>query len=237
MSDDISDIEKWQGKYPFLQTVWDTYNEFDIPIQETDRGSENYARVCEKIVENYNELDANHKEFCRKLVRNLGCYNYKNEYSNPLHYQCHILYNWIYNQIKKYGELDDIITKCFNNCISLMNFTGVKHKCSYDLYNTVYKDPIKMTIIDIFNNNMQNIINKLIIEHEYDNEASAQNFLCEFVNLYKVIYGKHCKDKNERDTYDKITCYMLESFRDSYTYYFYYNEKIVKKYYIPSLYN
>ncbi|GAB69874.1 hypothetical protein PCYB_006230 [Plasmodium cynomolgi strain B] len=199
-------------------------------------GSGNYAKVCKQIVSNYDNLEDSHKEFCKKLVRNLGCYNFGNKYNDPSHEHCHILYNWIYNKKEEYKNLDEIITKCFNNCIDLKDRIKDKLKCSYDLYNNFYKDPMKMTILDIFNNNMESIIRKLI--DEYDNDDSpARNFVCEYANIYNEMYENYCNNEKKSDTYHQDTCNMLNSFRYSYMQFFYNNNNIVKKYKIPSLFN
>ncbi|KMZ77243.1 hypothetical protein PVIIG_05196 [Plasmodium vivax India VII] len=169
-----------------------------------------------------------------KLVRNLGCYYSDPKYYNPNNDRCIILYNWIYNTKKKYKHSNEIITECFNDYIHLMSHVPGNHKCSYDSYINFYEEPIKMTILDIFNNNIQNIIIKLMGGYGNDN-FSAQNFVCECVKLYKEMEKQYCTKKIGMDNKSVQTCQMLKSFKTTYMEFFY--KKLDKNDNIPSLYN
>ncbi|KMZ95738.1 hypothetical protein PVMG_05337 [Plasmodium vivax Mauritania I] len=205
--------------------------EFDNTLKG-DTNYNNYEGVCEGIVKNYGEEKAKHKDFCMKLVRNLGCYNLNTKYYNPNNDRCIILYNWIHNTKKNYIHSDEIITKCFNDYIEFMDRTIGNYMCSYDSYNAIYEDPIKMTILDIFNNNMQNIKRKLMEERE-KGKFSAQNFVCGSVNIYRKMYRNYCNDQNARDKEHKNTCDQLNALRTIYNSYIFQNVDLKNK--IPAL--
>ncbi|CAI7724218.1 Plasmodium vivax Vir protein, putative [Plasmodium vivax] len=230
MSEYITDVAKWEN-YSFLNNVWNTYAEFDNTL-DGDTNFKSYEGVCEPIVRNYGNEKSRHKDFCMKLVKNLGCYNLDTQYHNPNNDRCIILYNWIHNTKKNYKHSNEIITKCFNDYNYLMSLVPGKYICSYDSYNNVYEDPIKMNILDIFNNNMHNIIP--ILKGEYDaDEFSPQKFVCECAKLYKEIEMEYCTKKSGMDSKRVQTCQMLNIFKTSYMEFFY---KILdKKDNIPSL--
>ncbi|KMZ76630.1 hypothetical protein PVIIG_06334 [Plasmodium vivax India VII] len=89
-----------------------------------------------------------------------------------------------------------------------------------------------MTILDIFNDNMHNIITKLMDEPEKD-KFSAKNFVCESVNIYKEMYKHYCNDPRARDTENKKTCDHLNIIKTIYNQYLL--KKQVLKNKIPSL--
>ncbi|KMZ77098.1 hypothetical protein PVIIG_06095 [Plasmodium vivax India VII] len=217
--------------YSFLNNVWNTYVEFDNTVKD-DTNYNKYEGVCEPIVKNYGDEKAKHKDFCMKLVRNLGCYNSDPKYYNPKSDRCHILYNWIYNEKNNYKNSNEIITKCFNDYIRLMSLVPGKHKCSFDSYNAIYDEPVKMTILDIFNDNMHNIIPILMGEQEKD-KFSAQNFVCECVKIYRYIYNSHCAIKHPREGKREKTCEMLRKLKFIYDTYLLSDERLKNK--IPSL--
>ncbi|KMZ99300.1 hypothetical protein PVNG_02183 [Plasmodium vivax North Korean] len=219
------------GSYSFLKNVWNTYGEFDNTVVG-DTNYHKYVGVCEGIVKNYGDEKPKHKDFCMKLVRNLG-----HHYSNPKYYKpnrdrCHILYNWIYNKKNDYKKSNDIIPKCFEDYTDFMKHVNVNHMCSYESYNNVYEDPIKMTILDIFNDNMHNIIP--ILKGEYDaDEFSPQNFVCECVKIYRNIYNTYCANTDQREGKENITCAKLKALKTTYDNYLLRNAAIKNK--IPSL--
>ncbi|CAI7724170.1 Plasmodium vivax Vir protein, putative [Plasmodium vivax] len=233
MSKNITDIANWNEEYPFLKDVWNFYNKFDI-ITEQDTYDRKIHSSCYMILSEIDKYIEPYNSFCTKLLKNLGHYSKNQESFIRSHYRCNILYNWIYNSKKKHNISDEIINKFFDDYITISGVMKYGDACSYNLHNSFYEEPMKMTILDIFNNNMQNIINKLMGEHEKD-KRSAQNFVCECVNLYKEIAKDHCTKITKMNYKREKTCEMLDSFKTSYMQFFY--NTIVKNDNIPSLEN
>ncbi|KMZ89706.1 hypothetical protein PVMG_04536 [Plasmodium vivax Mauritania I] len=219
--------------YPFLSDVWNFYYKFDI-ITDNDTYDRKIHSSCYIILSKIGKNIEPYNSFCTKLLKNLGHYSKNQESFIRSHYRCNILYNWIYNSKKKHDISDEIINKFFDDYITISGVMRYRDACSYNSHNSFYEEPIKMTILDIFNNNMQNIINKLMGGHEKD-KLSAQNFVCECVNLYKEIAKNQCTNVNEMNYKRKKTCEMLDSFKTSYMQFFYKN--IVKNDNVPSLEN
>ncbi|CAG9474568.1 unnamed protein product [Plasmodium vivax] len=230
MSEYITDVAKWKN-YSFLNKVWNTYFEFDKTVIE-DTNSHRYEGVCELILKNFGEEKIMLKDFCMKLLRNLGHYDVKKSFFNPSYDRCHILYNWIYNVKNNYKYSDEIITECFKDYFNVMSHNPDKHKCSYDSYNNFYESPIKMTILDIFNDNVKNILTILMDNHDKD-EFSPQKFVCEFVKIYKNIHNTYCANRHPMEGKGENTCKKLRELKFIYDTYLLKDERLKNK--IPSL--
>ncbi|CAG9474603.1 unnamed protein product [Plasmodium vivax] len=230
MPEYITDVAKWKN-YTFLNEILNVYDEFN-KTTEGDNDKKFYIGFCEPVTKDYGDEKDMHKDFCMKLVRNLGYYNLNTKYHNPKSYRCHILYNWIYNKKKNYKYSDDIITKCFADYIHVMSHDPFKHICYYESYNNVYDDPIKITILDIFNDNVKNIIPLLMGKYDTD-EFSPQKFVCEFVKIYKYIHNTYCANTDQREGKENITCAKLKALKTTYDNYLLRNAAIKNK--IPSL--
>ncbi|KMZ88581.1 hypothetical protein PVBG_04790 [Plasmodium vivax Brazil I] len=104
--------------------------------------------------------------FCSKLLKNLGLYSEKAKFYIRSHDRCNILYNWIYNFKEKHDIPDQIINDCFEEYIKIGQHMHYNYKCSYDTYNGLYEEPIKITLLDIFDNNTQIIKATLMNQDE-----------------------------------------------------------------------
>ncbi|KMZ99325.1 hypothetical protein PVNG_02208 [Plasmodium vivax North Korean] len=252
MSDDILDIANWKNNvgfcyfifskflfiliikiykiYPFLKKVSDVYDKFNNN-EYAGMSRSSYELLCYPII---NKVDRNvekHNDFCIKLMRNLGHHDAQTKYFKPSHDDCHILYNWIYNKIKNSETPNKLIVKCFDDYINLMKPVPGKHKCSYDLFNSTYLEPRKITILKIFDSSMSDIIVKLNEKYS-STDIPSQNFVCECVKIYKELKKDHCTEASRTDKHVQ-TCEMLEGFKKSYMQVFY--QFLFKKDKIPSL--
>ncbi|KMZ77030.1 hypothetical protein PVIIG_05227 [Plasmodium vivax India VII] len=231
MSKDITNISNWKDNYPFLKNVSEVYDKFNNN-EYVDTSSNSYDALCHAIINNVNGNVEKHKDICMKLMRNLGHYDAKTSFFNPSFYRCNILYNWIYNTIENSETTNKLIIKCFDDYISTMRSTVQYYNCTYDLFNSTYLEPRKITILNIFDNNIPDIIVKLNGEYNL-NDSPSQNFVCECVNIYKEMYRNYCNDQSPRDTKHNKTCDRLNTFQKSYMEYIY--NIVVKKDNIPSL--
>ncbi|GAB70034.1 hypothetical protein PCYB_007830, partial [Plasmodium cynomolgi strain B] len=134
-------------------------------------------------------LHHNQKDFCKKLVRNLGCYTYEKEDYNPSKEDCFILYYWIYNSVKQYGVNFNIITPVFYNYYSRFCTYKRKVNCFYYNYYDHFEEPVKMIFLDIFHHNIDIIRNEL---SGPDNNNNLQKYICKFINIYKEMYREYC---------------------------------------------
>ncbi|CAG9474590.1 unnamed protein product [Plasmodium vivax] len=231
MSDKIIDIADLKRNYPFLNTVWDTYNEFNKPV-EGDENKYMYHTFCDPLMNRYKENKEKQSNFCLKLVRNLGCYppGY-NPYFDPNDDRCKILNYWIYNLVRKHQISDTIITECFDDYNRNMRIIGQKGICHYYSYDDIYKDPVNMIILEIFQSYMK-IVTDMLNKENHTINSDLQMYICECVNIYKEMDKTYCRN-NDEDKKRIFTCSMLNTFRD--TYKFFLSATQNKNYNIPSL--
>ncbi|KMZ99306.1 hypothetical protein PVNG_02189 [Plasmodium vivax North Korean] len=184
------------------------------------------------ILEKFWKDTGEYNNFCLNLLNNLGHYSKNQELYIRSHYRCNILYNWIYNQKKKHGIQDEIINKCFEEYIKIGGVMKYNFACSYDTYNKLYEEPINMTLLNIFEYNMETIRNILNVEKDVNN-ISSRKFVCKAVQIYKDMYQKYCVKGEEGNQRHKNTCSELGNFKYSYANYFF--SELGKEAEIPSL--
>ncbi|KMZ89778.1 hypothetical protein PVMG_04608 [Plasmodium vivax Mauritania I] len=219
--------------YSFLRKVWTTYDEFNSKVNIYAK-QHKYLSVCKLIFPRLSENEENQENFCMKLIRNLGHYDVDTSFFDPSYDRCHILYNWIYNTIENSKNPNELINKCFEDYSDQIINMKKTPKCSYDLFNSTYLEPRKITILKIFDDNIRDIIDKLNEEYSLIDPPS-QKYVCECVKIYKEIKNEHCSNVRETDIKRFQTCQMLNTFNRSYMGYIYNNP--VKKYNVPSLEN
>ncbi|KMZ77201.1 hypothetical protein PVIIG_06117 [Plasmodium vivax India VII] len=231
MSENIGDIEEWKNKYSFLNEIWDVYDKFDKNTEGDDHVNL-YTGVCQTIISKYGKDKEKYENFCKQLVRNLGCYPGNNNFFNPNSSKCQILYYWIYNSVKKYNIPGDVIKECFNDYISFMGSVKVKANCNYNSYDELYKEPMSLILLDIFDSSMESIRNVLLNSNE-PTKKLYQNYVCECVKTYKDVYRKYCPNSDSTDIKGYNTCFRLSTLKQIYEHYLFNLESLKNK--IPSL--
>ncbi|KMZ95763.1 hypothetical protein PVMG_05362 [Plasmodium vivax Mauritania I] len=208
----------YSNYYSFLKKVWNTYDEFDKPVEDF-RDKITYGAVCNPFIKPYGEGKEEYKNFCMKLIRNLGFYTQDPEFFNPTFARCHILYSWLYNKSNNPKIPDSIILKSFDDYIYQMGKTVKGHKCSYDLYNNTYIEQMKINILNIFYDNMDIILG--ILKGQDDSQKnSCLKFVCECAKIYKDIYRSYCVNVDKNNAKHESTCLRLDQIKDTYKLYF-----------------
>ncbi|KMZ89722.1 hypothetical protein PVMG_04552 [Plasmodium vivax Mauritania I] len=173
-----------------------------------------------------------HRNFCMKLLRNLGHYTAKSTYFNPDHDECNVLNYWIYNSVKKDSIPDDIIDKCFEDYYTHMGRMPLRPRCDNRSYNNKYKDPLNVIILDIFNYNMEIVKNIIDVGNDTPN-YSLQRYICECVKLYHEMNRNYCNPSSKKDDESSNNCFLLNLLKQ--TYELYLSNKQNNNYKIPSL--
>ncbi|KMZ89720.1 hypothetical protein PVMG_04550 [Plasmodium vivax Mauritania I] len=198
--------------YPFLKKIWTRYNDFDKKVED-DKNF--YDNLCNFILNGPSVELSKYKDFCMKLMRNLGRFSSDPKNYELTHERCNILYNWIYNSIGKKRTTDDIVNKCFKEYTEYMVSVKNMKRCYKISYDENFKEPIKITLLDIFDNNTPDIINAL---NDANDSISipGKKFVCECVRIYKNMYETYClKNRLESET-NRTTCEQLDIFKESY---------------------
>ncbi|SCA81947.1 VIR protein [Plasmodium vivax] len=207
------------------------YKNFDKPVDD-DKYEGEFDVLCNQIVTTSNGGLPSHKYICKKLMRNLGVYYLEAKFYELNHDQCKFIYNWIYDLMNKNKITYNVIHKCFDMYDEHMN--GIKnfikrcyHFPSYNIY-----EPIKITLLDIFDNYTPTIKEKLMNQHE-SISTTCQKYICECVKIYDDMHQNYCLKKEEGNEKQKNTCSRLESFKKTYKLFFQNNQDLKDK--IPSI--
>ncbi|SCA81927.1 VIR protein [Plasmodium vivax] len=231
MSDNILDIKILREEYPFLNTIWDTYNQFDKPV-DGDPYKNMYEILCNHFMMQRDRNQVKHKNFCLKLVRNLGFYSLNTEFFNPSFERCNILYYWIYNSVKNQKISNDLINYCFDDYKYQMSSINRTPKCHYHSYEDNYNDPVKMIILESFQYNMKDVRDIVSMENTQP-DFRVQKYICECVKIYKEMNRENCAKSNEESEKSIKTCEKLNIFKNTYKSFLSTTEQ--KNYEIPSL--
>ncbi|KMZ76747.1 hypothetical protein PVIIG_05605 [Plasmodium vivax India VII] len=199
--------------YPFLNDVIATYNGFDKAVVD-DENESKFDVLCKQIITQSNGDLSIHTDICMKLMRNLGYFSLNPKVYQFTHDRCNILFNWMYKLIKEKKITDNVINKCFVEYNSYMDKIRNYSRCYYFLYDKIY-EPIKVTLLDIFDNNMH-IIEKMLKSEKEEIKFPCRKFVCECVNIYKYMNDTYCpKGKAKIEDYSS-TCSKLKQFKNSY---------------------
>ncbi|KMZ83172.1 hypothetical protein PVBG_05777 [Plasmodium vivax Brazil I] len=215
--------------YTFLEEFWNTYNEFDNSV-DSDENKYNYESVCKLLMDKLGEDKEEHKKFCMKLVRNLGCYPLVgNHYFDPKNDRCMILQYWIYNSVKNQQVSNKLIAGCFDDYKGHMKYTTISPKCDYFPFEDNYIEPMSMIILKIFQHYMKTV-NDMLNRESNTLNPKLKNYICECVNIYNEMNKKYCPNKVQGSI---LTCSMLEAVKKTYEAYI--PAIHYKRYQIPSL--
>ncbi|VUZ99380.1 PIR protein [Plasmodium vivax] len=218
-------------KYSFLKEVWTTYINFDNDVDVNDNRN-NYNSLCYYILKDNNDELSKYSDFCMKLMRNLGYFSQEPKFYAPSNERCNIIYNCIYNSINNKKITVHIINKCFKEYTENMFRRGNRKICYRDTYDKFYEDPMNMTLLNIFENNMENLKN-IFIGTDDSNKTSSRNFVCECAKIYKHMDELYCHKRVRGNTRHESTCLKLKQFKESYELFRRNNKVLIPN--IPSL--
>ncbi|CAI7720809.1 hypothetical protein, conserved [Plasmodium vivax] len=231
MTDDILDITKWGKKYPFLKTVSEVYDEFNNNTY-VDTNESSYDALCNIIINNAKGDVEKHNDICKKLMRNLGHLSVNRKDYELSSDRCNILFHWLYNFLDEDKITYGIIDKCFETYDEdrLKKGNNTK-KCHYHK-NSIFYEPTKITLLDIFNDNMEIIKNILNGQNE-ESKIPYRKFVCECLKIYNHINETYCLKSSEQGQKKENTCLKLVLFSSSYN--IFHKQLVEEDHKIPSL--
>ncbi|KMZ83437.1 hypothetical protein PVBG_05949 [Plasmodium vivax Brazil I] len=169
------------------------------------------------ILEKMNMDGMGYNDFCMKLMRNLGYFSVEHQFYAPTSSRCNILYSWLYNSSEERRITDNIINKCFEEYTSYMKEIENNQICTYYSEDKIY-EPMKIALLDIFQDNMQNIKDKLIREFD-STKLPFRKFVCKCIKIYKNMNELYCLIGDKSSEKHKNTCLKLDNFKGSYQYF------------------
>ncbi|CAG9474584.1 unnamed protein product [Plasmodium vivax] len=231
MADEITDIEKWKTNYDFLKEFWTLYNKFDGDVG-SDPKNDRYDLLCDQYIRRISENVTKHKNFCKKLMRNLGHYSINPESHNFTPERCKNLNYWVYNSMKKHDIPEEIIINVFGDYSDMLERSNNTIRgCSYHSYDKSYEDPMIAIMLNIFNTYIYDVRDALM-DRALSTSIHGHKFVCNCVKIYKNMKNKYCSYENVKDP-KKKTCDEFNTFKDTYNSYLFNHSGLIKD--IPSL--
>ncbi|CAG9474599.1 unnamed protein product [Plasmodium vivax] len=231
MTGDTYDIVKWKKEYPFLGSIWKLYVEFDKSVDE-DKIKGAYNALCDVVRRGERIAEGMYKDFCMKLVRNLGPFANNPKYDRPNSERCQILNHWVYYMTKKSNIPDNFTSKIFYKSNEIISEINKNRTCLYYSYKEKIKEP--SNIIKIFN--LQNAVNDLVsilMKDNHENNCSCRKFISECIKIYKDMNREYCSGENKEESSNHITCSQLSTFSNFYESFIRTNLYLISK--LPSL--
>ncbi|SCA83609.1 Plasmodium vivax Vir protein, putative [Plasmodium vivax] len=227
MADEITDIEKWKTNYSFLQELSTLYDIFDRDVKNDPKDS-TYNLLCNQYIGLTSENVTIHKNFCKKLIRNLGHYSDNPESHNFTGERCNILNYWVYNSMKKHGIPERIIIDVFEHYSEMLNRSiNNISGCSYHSYDKIYEDPMIAIMLNIFKTYVGDVKNALM-NKDASKHMRALKFVCDCVKIYKNKMFNFCSYENPNDPKHQKTCGEFKSFKVTYTSFLFGQSGLVK---------
>ncbi|KMZ89777.1 hypothetical protein PVMG_04607 [Plasmodium vivax Mauritania I] len=208
------------------------YEDFEKNVSDDVNSSIFYDPTCTVILKPKKDYYPKYKEFCMKLVRNLGAHSTDPKKNRPNTARCKHLYYWLYYLIMKHKIPDDIIKEIFQKSKDIVDADGNENMCSYNKYSEFLDKPEEMLKINLFDDNIIKI-KGILMENEHRDNCSCRKYIYDCVRMYKEMNSKYCSTDDDRQNKYKITCSQLNIFMNSYDIYYRRNQDLINK--IPSL--
>ncbi|CAG9474544.1 unnamed protein product [Plasmodium vivax] len=215
--------------FPFLEEIWKSYN-FDKDLEESEVNQ--ISSLCNEVIAYRGHNIENHKNVCKKLLRNLKLLHSECNNTDDFVKYCNNINNWLYYEIKQFKLVDSIINDIFDKSVEIVPKSSRKIDCSYFSFNEGLLETDSLARLRIFNNNSDNI--KDILEKKCDSAlCSCREFIHKFVNLYKSMNIKYCSDEKKNSPTYKGTCEIVNEFNKLYISFIY--NMLGSKYEFPDL--
>ncbi|SCO73012.1 VIR protein [Plasmodium vivax] len=214
-----------------IKNVWEIYEDFEKNVSDDVNSSIFYDPTCTVILKPKKDYYPKYKEFCMKLVKNLGAHSTDPKKNRPNTARCKHLYYWLYYLIMKHKIPDDIIKEIFQKSKDIVDADGNENMCSYNKYSEFLDKPEEMLKINLCDDNIIKI-KGILMENEHRDNCSCRKYIYDCVRMYKEMNSKYCSTSEKKNKYN-ITCTQLGLFKYSYDLYYKSNQDL--KDIIPSL--
>ncbi|SCA81826.1 VIR protein [Plasmodium vivax] len=149
---------------------------------------------------------------------------------------CNFILNGPSVELIKYKEKNKttnyVVNKCFQEYTDNMEYVSNLQKCSKLSYEENIDEPIKITLLDIFDNNTE-IIKNIMIGQDEESKTSCRKFVCNCLKIYKNMNKSYCHNEVSHREEPTGTCLKLKLFKESYKLFRYNKGVLIPK--IPSL--
>ncbi|SBT58550.1 PIR Superfamily Protein [Plasmodium ovale wallikeri] len=202
--------EKWKRDYPFFDTIWKLYDQFDKTV--SNEGNVLYDSICQSIIENISENNGKHIDICIKLMRNLWSLS-NTKYSDMLNSEhCTNLNIWLYNEIKKHSIPEETLKEIFEATNTITLTLSNYYKCTYYPFN---KDIEPENLLKLLNFEANiNIIKRVLEDKGNTHYCQCKNYVYECANIFRTLNSKYCPSGKANK---ENICSKLKTFQSSYS--------------------
>ncbi|CAG9474569.1 unnamed protein product [Plasmodium vivax] len=228
------DTKEFNKDYPFLDKIWNLYEEFNKTIDNKDHHKSNYVEMCKVILEQVDNKKERYKDLCIKLIRNLGPFDFKNNEDKYNSERCKNINSWLYYVTKDYNVPQHVITYIFNQSNNIIGEENKEHYCINSFYKDIYNNPddiIKLINLEVYKYDILNILKN----NKDNNHCSCRKFIVECSNIYEKVNNINCTGLTGDDSKKSNTCSKLQGFNTFYKTNISTNVELQQK--LPSLYD
>ncbi|KMZ88561.1 hypothetical protein PVBG_04770 [Plasmodium vivax Brazil I] len=211
--------------------IWAQYEDFEKPLDyDNDNKVLSYDFTCRVIIMNTNKGNEKYKNFCMKLIRNLGPYSLDENVYKPSPERCKNLHYWLYYKIGDLKFPEKFLSEIFREAKKLTSGQPLMKICDYN-YNKNIKEP--ENIIKLLNLQDNGHIIESILTGEINKDyCLCENYINECVKIYKSMNNMYCSGPADKQT-NSDTCTYVKAFETTYTNYLFNGAQVRDK--IPSL--
>ncbi|KMZ77149.1 hypothetical protein PVIIG_06559 [Plasmodium vivax India VII] len=206
-------------QYPFLDKIWNLYEEFNEEIDNLNAEKTNYEGACQAIKQQAPGDKEWYNNLCIKLIRNLGAFsrvmnkdNNKDKY-NPE--RCKNLNSWLYYITKDSTVDQNVIKNIFEHSNNIIGKDNEEHHCINSFYMDIYNKPDDIIML-INLEEYKNDILKILKDNRHDNHCSCLKFIFECANIYREMKNINCIGPSDSSKKSN-TCSKLQEFYKFYT--------------------
>ncbi|KMZ99327.1 hypothetical protein PVNG_02210 [Plasmodium vivax North Korean] len=203
-------------QYPFLEKIWNLYEEFNQTVDHTDNDKVNYDSMCDKIMQNVHDEREWYKDLCIKLMRNLGTFSSVYNKSIYNSERCKNINSWLYYIIKDYEVNQAVITNIFEESNKIVVEGSGKFYCYNYLYKDKYDDPDKIIMLINLEDYMNDFLS-ILKDNNANNHCLCRKFIFECAKIYRDMNNEYCVGPTINRSRKPNTCSQLESFKLFYT--------------------
>ncbi|VUZ96301.1 PIR protein [Plasmodium vivax] len=204
-------------KYQFLGEILRLYETLDKPVDEKDP-YQDVLKLCDNVSSLSSDFTGEHKNFCKKLSRNLLLIADGNYTGDKFMKYCDILYMWMYFELKKNRISNEITQKIFDQSTEIINPKRRKSPCSYFNFNEKHREPTKLMKLRIFNYNVDTFQGMLKGEIN-PNVCSLIRYIYKCIVIYRDMNSRYCSRRDDTTEENRNSCDILRQFNNLYTLY------------------
>ncbi|GAW84706.1 variable surface protein [Plasmodium gonderi] len=221
-------FKQLKNQYPFLRNVWDAYDNFDEPVDLSNR-NKLYHEFCNQLISRVRTDKKKHYDLCVKLIRNLKLFCHNTGECKFDSNDCNNLNNWLFISIVKDQLIPYFYIYIFNLIKRISPNLSYQNECLYYFYGKNYFEPLSIVILNIFQSNID-LIRQTLIGSKDKIYCSCQQFVYNVVRRYKHINSIYCHvDQTKLREKNKNTCLFLKQFETTYDAYLINDGSIQKK--------